>query len=88
MDAAPNGKVMHVATVWRWMIDGKSVPGKGTIKLRSILVGGLRCTSDEWAMAFFSELTGEDKPLVTRETPNRRARRIEAASKRLQASGI
>lgn len=64
-------KKPHIATCHRWK--QKGICG---IKLRTISIGGTRCTSDEWLMEFF-EATTAAKDKSTGESM--RAGRLSAA---------
>lgn len=53
-----NGKSISMFTALRWALHGHN----GTL-LKSLMVGGTRCTSDPWAMDFFEACTvNRDKP--------------------------
>ena len=45
-------KPVNKFTCIRWALHGK-----GGVKLRTIMVGGIRCTCDAWAWEFFETLT-------------------------------
>lgn len=76
----------HVSCIYRWTDSGC----RGVV-LESIQVGGTRCTSREAVKRFFDRLTAlsEIQPVtVPASKPRRRQAQIEAAERRLEASGI
>ena len=75
------GKPLSRYTIVRWAIVGKA--GR---KLRTILIGGIRCTCDEWAMEFFEALTNGErtKAMSQRQTASDHA----AAEAELDKLGI
>lgn len=76
-----NGKRVNKFTCVRWALHGK----RG-FKLRTTMVGGLRCTCDAWAWDFFEKLNGTDP--ATAESSPRLAKDHEAAEAELAAEGI
>jgi hypothetical protein len=81
VDAKKNGKHISRFTCIRWALHGK----RG-LKLRTTMIGGLRCTCDEWAFEFFERLAGaQPGPHITRR---RQARDHELAETELAAEGI
>ena len=77
-----NGKTLSRFTVLRWALHGR----RG-VKLRSIMVGGIRCTCDTWTMEFFERLTSG----ISRSgsvNGNRQGKDYEAAERELAAAGI
>ncbi|NLF08870.1 MAG: DUF1580 domain-containing protein [Pirellulaceae bacterium] len=79
------GKRPDVCTLYRWTSNG--VRG---IRLESLMVGGTRCTSVEALQRFFDALTAQadGQPVAPPPRSKSRQRQIEAAEKRLAASGI
>jgi hypothetical protein len=80
----------NICTLWRWVHLGI----KG-IHLESVVIGGTTCTSKEALQRFYANLTDQAEAQRTpskKPTPRRRsvecAKRIAAARKRLQKSGI
>jgi hypothetical protein len=59
MPRKKRGKTLSKFTILRWCLHGR-----GGIRMRSVMVGGLRCTTDLWAQQFFTRLSdtaGEQK---------------------------
>jgi hypothetical protein len=82
MPRKKKGKTLSRFTALRWALHGR----RG-VKLRTIMVGGIRCTCDAWAMQFFERLTSGDnggKPL----TGGRQSKDHEAAERELAAAGV
>jgi hypothetical protein len=79
-----NGKPLNKWTVLRWAIHGR----RGR-KLRTLMIGGTRCTCDVWAMQFFEYLTAATDPApVAAPTPLRRERQIAKVDRQLEALGL
>lgn len=74
----------HKNSIHRWT--GR---GRNGVKLRSVIINGVRCTKREWVNEFFaaSELNGPD---ATPKPPKRKsaAKRASRARKRLAKAGI
>src|SRR5687768_5231228 len=51
----PRGQPISLWTVIRW-----STAGKHGHKLKTLMVGGTRCTTDMWALQFFEQLSSVD----------------------------
>lgn len=86
-----NGRRFSVATLYRWIGRGT----RGCPPLRTMVVGGTRCTSDQWAREFFDRLTAgpgaaaaADTPGQASRTPSARARAQRRAADELAADGI
>jgi hypothetical protein len=75
-----NGKHISRFTCIRWALHGK----RG-IKLRTTMVGGLRCTCDDWAWDFFERLNGDE---ATTGMRRRQAKDHNLAEAELTAEGI
>ena len=80
-----NGKRLHIATLYRWVLRG--VRG---VKLEVIMVGGSTCTSEEAVQEFFDEVTRRRRggevaasPMPTYQWSARRRREIEEATRQL-----
>jgi hypothetical protein len=73
-----NGKPISKFTILRWALHGK----RG-IKLRTLMVGGIRCCCDAWAMNFFHCLTD---PQRNSNAPG--PRDYEQAMRELKAAGV
>ena len=74
----------HVSTLWRW--NQKGVRG---IKLETILIGGIRYTSEEALQRFFDRTTAAaDGTEFTPRTSAQRQRSIEQAERELNDAGI
>ena len=76
-----NGKKVSRFTCIRWALRGK----RG-LKLRTIMVGGLRVTCDAWVWAFFESLDGSAP--ATAMNPRRQTKDHELAEAELTAEGI
>jgi hypothetical protein len=77
------GARLNFSTVWRWALRG--VHG---IRLRTVVVGGTRCTSERWLREFFAALAGNPITTPAIRTPARRQREIAQAQEELRAHGI
>jgi hypothetical protein len=80
------GRPLHVATAWRWCVNG--VDG---IKLHSVLIGSQRVTRRDWLEEFFEALAAAKRgeaPAATIRTTARRKRDQRCARERLEAAGI
>jgi hypothetical protein len=85
----PNGKSVHVATIYRW-----AMTGLRGVRLETLPVGGTICTSAE-ALQRFAEALAETPrsrrgfaPRPALSKARQRARRIAQANKRLDRAGI
>ena len=76
------GKPIALSTLHRWVAVG--VRG---VKLRTVRVGGSRCTARAWLWEFFEALN-DPAPHPARRTPRRRERDRERARRELQEAGI
>jgi len=79
-----SGRGVNVSTIWRW--GQRGVKG---IRLETLLIGGIRYTSDEALHRFFAETTAAangDSPPV--QTNTQRERAIAAADRELARAGI
>ena len=74
----------HVATMWRWVLNGLD-----GVKLDSIKVGGKRLTSAEAISRFIAATTAQasGEPLPSR-SPKQRERAVEQAERELAAAGV
>jgi hypothetical protein len=79
-----DGKLISVSSTNRWAFVGRC-----GVVLRTLMVGGTRCTCDAWAMEFFQRLTG-DAPFTPepRRTPHRRQKQHERAELELAREGF
>jgi hypothetical protein len=83
------GKRPNVATLYRWCSEG--VRG---VRLDSILVGGVRCTSAQALQNFCDTLTAAAEPgqptgsVRPSSAPSNRRKEIAAAERRLARAGI
>lgn len=79
-----SGCGVHVATVWRWVKRG--VRG---VRLETILIGGIRHTSQEALQRFFEATTAAASGGVPSvRTTSQRQKAVEAAERELRAAGI
>jgi len=80
------GKRISVGTVWRWCKRGV----RGGIRLRSVLVGGQRCTTEQWLKEFIEAMNQDAEPETVihlkPRTPNQRQRASERAIEELKAA--
>jgi hypothetical protein len=81
----PNGKRGSRPTIYRWAYTG--VRG---VRLRTLCVGGVRCTTRAWLLQFFEELTGTAAPggAPKPRSPSRRASDLNAVRRELEDAGI
>jgi hypothetical protein len=78
------GKPISAASGWRHVLRGK-----GGVKLRSLKVGGIRCTTDAWALSYFEHLsTGGPAQHTPARTRDRRVRDLARAERELAAAGL
>ncbi len=92
---ARNGKPPHVATLGRWRDPGVLARDGSRIRLRCVrLPSGWR-TTIEWVNQFLAALTADrddqgnpTPPAPLSQTPARRRREIERATRELAAAGI
>ena len=84
-----SGKVIHVASLYRWISAGKHCPDGSIAHLESIKIGGTICTSLEALQRFFDRLTGE-RDVIAPPTMAHRQRRLryERVMKMLEEAGI
>ena len=77
-------KGVHAITLWRW-----SKRGIRGVRLETLLVGGVRCTSREALARFFERTTAaaEEWP-VPAVTLRERRKSLEAAERELIAEGL
>ena len=47
----------HINTVRRWMFDGVKGDGVKRVKLRSVLIGGKRFTTEQWCDEFIAAIS-------------------------------
>lgn len=82
LPSRPDGRPIHVQSVYNWTLRG--VRG---VKLRSLQVGGMRCTTEPWLIEFFERIS---MPVTTPTavTPTQARKAHEAAKARLAAHGI
>lgn len=79
------GRRISIQTVWRWCTKGV----RNGIRLRSVMIGGQRCTTREWIEEFIEAVSsatqpGEDVPNV--RTPRQRRTASEQAAEELKAA--
>lgn len=79
MPRKKKGKKVSRFTVLRWALHGRN-----GIRLRTVMVGGLRCTTDSWAHEFFQRLADPESPPAKRSGP----RDHERAVRELELAGI
>lgn len=84
------GRRTHVSTLRRWARDGR-----GGVRLESVLVGGIRCTTVEALHRFFERTTAQRDGDVTASvaaeptrTPSQQRREHRLAIEALDAAGI
>ena len=78
------GRKVHMATIWRWVQRGC----RG-VRLETVLVGGVRYTSEEALQRFVERTTASaDGTLPTSSTPSTRRRAHERACSELDGAGI
>jgi hypothetical protein len=77
---------LNVSTVWRWATAGL-VRGARTIKLETLSVGEVRCTSEAALLRFFERL---DQPNATQssQTPTQKNRAVKRATSACEALGV
>jgi hypothetical protein len=73
------GRPLSYFTCLRWAINGK-----GGVKLKTLMVGGQRCTCDSWAMMFFEALTNGNVEPAKKPSPHDH----DQALRELEAAGI
>jgi hypothetical protein len=73
------GKTLSKFTILRWCLHGR-----GGIRLRSVMVGGLRCTTDRWAQEFFQRLADPEASAEKKPDPKDHERAVAE----LTAAGI
>jgi hypothetical protein len=78
-----NGKPINPYTVIRWALKGKA--GR---RLQTLMVGGIRCCCDPWAMAFFQALTDNNNADTKPLSDTRRLKDHRDAEAELSAAGI
>ena len=66
------GKQLHRATLWRWALKGSN-----GVVLRTVKLGGSRCTCDAWLCEFIQRLSGTVAPDQGQAT-SPETRRIQA----------
>ena len=72
------GNRYHVSTIYRW-----ASRGFRGIKLRTVRVGGVKCTRRGWLSEFFAALTNADSHTVQQITPASRQRDVDRACRQL-----
>lgn len=81
------GKRVSLGTLWRWCTQGL----RQGIRLKSVLVGGQRCTTRRWVEEFIEAMTQESRPAATDapvvvRTPTQRQTASERAAAELKAA--
>lgn len=78
------GERVSVGTVWRWCLRGL----RNGIKLKSVLIGGQRCTTRQWLQDFIEAInpsaSSSSQPTATPRTPLQRERESERARQELE----
>jgi len=75
---------VHTITLWRW-----SKRGIRGVKLETVLVGGIRCTSREAMARFFERTTAAaDGQPIPSATASERRRALQAAERELLDEGL
>jgi len=77
-----NGKRLNIATVYRW-----ATAGRRGVVLDSILVGGVRYTSEGAVRRFFAGVSAAENPHST-PTPAQRKRAISKAVRDCESEGL
>lgn len=79
------GRPVHVSTFHRW-----AAVGCRGVKLRTLMIGAVRCTTREWLQQFFEAVTtvADGQIAAPQNDSLARKSRIERAKKRLQAAGV
>jgi hypothetical protein len=77
------GKPISRFTVLRWALHGR----KG-LKLKTLVIGKTRCTTDAWAMAFFNALTNVPSSTSGQMTDRQRGRDHADADGELTRAGF
>jgi hypothetical protein len=80
--AFPGGKRLALATLHRWRLHGVR-----SVRLETLLIGGLRYTSRE-AIARFIQAQNADESPTPAVTPAQRTRQAKAAQQELARAGI
>lgn len=76
-------KRLALSTVYRW-----SGPGVRGVKLRTVCVGGCRCTTKDWLWAFFNALAGGPAAADRPATPAAGRRDHDRAERELDAARV
>lgn len=80
------GKRVSLGTLWRWCTQGL----RNGIRLKSVLVGGQRCTTRQWLQEFIEAMSQasqpETLPCPVPRTPNQRQAASERAAEELKAA--
>jgi hypothetical protein len=78
------GERVSVGTVWRWSLRGL----RNGIKLKSVLIGGQRCTTRQWLQDFIEAInpsaSSATQATATPRTPLQRERESERARQELE----
>lgn len=78
------GERVSVGTVWRWRLRGL----RNGIKLKSVLIGGQRCTTRQWLQDFIEAInpsaSSSLQATATPRTPLQRERESERARQELE----
>jgi hypothetical protein len=78
------GRTLRRETCVRWALTGKQ-----GVKLQTLMVGGIRCTCDAWAMEFFTAITnGTSGQTAKSFSPRQRHRDHQDAEAELDRLGI
>lgn len=81
------GKRVSLGTIWRWCNQGL----RQGIRLKSVLIGGQRCTTRRWLEEFIEAMSQESQPGVADRpaairTPTQRQTASERAAEELKAA--
>ncbi len=76
------GKRIGISTIFRWASYG--IRG---VRLETLMVGGIRCTSEDALKRFFKRLEHPERPFVSLYPAERQAR-VSAAMSALEQAGI
>ena len=77
------GSGINISTIWRW-----SQSGCRSVRLETVMVGGIRMTSREAMQRFFEAVTAHSKIPADTAPSNERSRSINDAKHMLDDAGI
>jgi len=84
-----NGKSVHIASLYRWISEGRRARSGRRVRLEAVRVGAVSYTSPEALARFIgrlSETEVDDAP--TPSTPRERRHAVAAADRALDHAGI